>query len=315
MEQNHKMDISIVIPLFNETESLQELYKQIVETIQPLNLEFEIIFIDDGSTDDSFLFLKKIFQQNPSRIKVIQFRRNYGKSAALSVGFKKAKGSIIITMDADLQDDPKEIPNFLNALNSGYDVVSGWKYKRFDPITKTIPSKFFNYVTARTTGINIHDFNCGFKAYRKEVTENIKVYGELHRYLPVLAYWDGYKIGEIQVKHHPRKFGYSKFGIERFLHGFFDLLTVLFLIRYTKRPLHLFGIWGLLFVSIGSSITIHLSYLRLVYGSILGRIPLLIFAILAIIVGIQIISLGLLGEMIANITQQKYEYSIKEEIG
>ncbi|MBI5206422.1 MAG: glycosyltransferase, partial [Candidatus Firestonebacteria bacterium] len=189
-----------------------------------------------------------------------------------------------------------------------------WKYKRFDPVTKTIPSKFFNYITAFTTGIKIHDFNCGFKAYRKEVTEHIKVYGELHRYLPVLAYWHGYSIGEIKVTHHARKSGISKFGIERFFHGFFDLLTVLFLVKYIKRPLHLFGLWGFLLVSIGTAIGFYLVYLHILYDSILGKFPLLIFSILVIIVGIQLISIGLLGEMISNTLQQKDEYSIKQII-
>ncbi|MBI4650034.1 glycosyltransferase family 2 protein, partial [Candidatus Desantisbacteria bacterium] len=315
MEQSLTKDISIVIPLFNESASLTELYQKIIEVITPLNVEYEIIFVDDGSTDDSFQVLKKIYAQNPLKIKIIQFRKNYGKSAALSVGFKMALGKIIITMDADLQDDPYEIPNFLNAIKEGYDLVSGWKYKRYDPISKTIPSKFFNYVTSITTGIEIHDFNCGFKAYKKEVTDQISVYGELHRYLPVLAYWHGYKVGEIKIKHFARKFGYSKFGIDRFLHGFFDLLTVLFLVRYTKRPLHFFGIWGFILVTIGVAINGYLGYLRLVYGSIMGKIPLLSFAVLVIIVGIQFISLGLLGEMIANITQPKDEYSIKEIVG
>ncbi|MBI5418114.1 glycosyltransferase family 2 protein [Candidatus Poribacteria bacterium] len=312
MTLNFQKDISIVIPLFNEADSLKELHKEITAVINPLNLKYEIIFIDDGSNDNSLSVLQEIFKQNPSQIRIVQFRKNYGKSAALSVGFKLAYGEILITMDADLQDDPKEIPNFLKAIKEGNDLVSGWKYKRYDPITKTLPSKFFNYVTRLTTGIGIHDFNCGFKAYKKEVTDHIKVYGELHRYLPVLAYWHGFKIGEIKIQHHPRKFGYSKFGLERFFHGFFDLLTVLFLVRYTKKPLHLFGLWGLLMVIAGSGISIYLSYLRIVFGSILGKHPLLSYAILLIIVGIQLISIGLLGEMIANTSQHKDEYLIKQ---
>jgi len=303
--------ISIVIPLYNEVESLPELYQQIINVVRENKYNYEIIFVDDGSDDGSLDVIKKI-RKGDKNVKFISFRRNYGKSAALAVGFEHAKGDIIITMDADLQDDPREIPNLLKKLNEGFDLVSGWKKKRYDPISKTIPSRIFNFVVSTLTGIKIHDFNCGLKAYRKEVTQDIKVYGELHRYLPVLAHWAGYKIGEVVVQHHPRKYGKTKFGASRFIKGFLDLLTVMFTTRYFKRPLHLFGSVGIFIFALGFGITFYLSLLKLIENITLSNRPLFILGVMLTIVGIQFISIGLLGEMITRAYQHLETYSIKE---
>ncbi|CUS80111.1 Glycosyltransferase involved in cell wall bisynthesis [Candidatus Kryptonium thompsonii] len=309
--KSDKRLISIVIPLYNEVESLPELYSKIKEVVRANRYNYEIIFVDDGSTDGSLEILKQL-RQNDKNVKIISFRRNYGKSAALAVGFEHAKGDVIITMDADLQDDPHEIPNLLQKLDEGFDLVSGWKKKRYDPITKTIPSRIFNFVVSTLTGIKIHDFNCGLKAYRKTVAKDIKVYGELHRYLPVIAHWAGYKIGEVVVQHHPRKYGKTKFGVSRFLKGFLDLLTVMFTTRYFKRPLHLFGTLGLLIFILGFGITFYLSLLKIIENISLSNRPLFILGVMLTIVGIQFISIGLLGEMITKAYQHLETYSIKE---
>lgn len=242
------MDVSIIIPLLNEAESLHELAERIHAEATKMKWSYEMIFVDDGSTDGSFEVIKKIKEKNPS-VKAIRFRKNFGKSDALAQGFKIASGTYVITMDADLQDDPAEIPNLIHKLEEGYDLVSGWKKTRHDPIGKTIPSKFFNFITRLMTGIKLHDFNCGLKAYRHAVIKDVSLYGELHRYIPALAKWEGYsRITEIPVQHHPRKYGYSKFGLSRFIKGFLDLVTVLFLSRYVKRPLHFFGLIGMVFL-------------------------------------------------------------------
>jgi glycosyltransferase involved in cell wall biosynthesis len=306
------MDVSIVIPLYNEEESLRELVTQVTEILLQHKLDFEICFIDDGSTDASLQNLKHLHKQY-SQIKILSFRKNYGKSAALSEGFKLACGDIIITMDADLQDDPAEIPNIIDKINSGYDLVSGWKKKRHDPLGKTIPSKLFNFITSRLTGIKINDFNCGLKGYRKQVIKEIPVYGSLHRYLPVLAHWKGFIVGEIVVQHHPRKYGVTKYGLRRFFDGFFDLFTVLFLTRYRQKPLHLFGFLGLGSITLGFIISFYLSILWFM-GHGIGNRPLLFLGVLLIIVGMQSFSIGLIGEMITNIRGEEGAYSIKEKI-
>jgi glycosyltransferase involved in cell wall biosynthesis len=306
------MDLSIIIPLYNETDSLNELTKQIVDVLKDLNLSYEICFVDDGSTDDSLIRIKKLREQNHN-IKILSFRKNYGKSAALSEGFKMTSGDIIITIDADLQDDPWEIPNLIQKINNGFDLVSGWKKKRRDPITKTLPSKLFNFITARLTGIKIHDFNCGLKAYRKEVIKEIPVYGSLHRYLPVLAHWKGFAIGEIIVHHHARKYGVTKYGWRRFFDGFFDLFTVLFLTRYRQKPLHLFGFFGMTSFMAGFIISVYLTILWF-QGYGIGSRPLLFLGILLIIVGMQSFSIGLIGEMITNLKDEEGSYSIREKI-
>lgn len=312
-----KMDegLSILIPVLNEKENILELYSKLKSVLNNLNLGYEILFIDDGSTDNSSIILEELHNKD-EHVKVIQFRKNFGKATALSAGFKHAKGDIVITMDGDLQDDPEEIPNFINKINEGYDLVVGWKFQRKDPITKTLPSKIFNKLTASLTKVNIHDFNCGFKAYRKEVTKNIDIYGELHRYIPALAYWKGYRIGEIKVKHHARKHGKSKYGSSRLVKGFLDLLTVKFLMSFTKKPLHLFGTIGLLFLSFGFMTELYLMILHILFllGGPMGweirDRPLLLLGILLMVSGIQLISVGLIGEMIASKNQKDEEETI-----
>jgi len=306
------MNVSIVIPLFNEEESLNELYDEVVTVLKNENLSYEILFIDDGSKDNSLKVLKDLHSKDKN-IKIYSFQKNCGKSAALSQGFKIANGDIVITMDADLQDDPNEIPKLIDMINSGSDLVSGWKKKRNDPLSKTIPSKLFNFITSKLTGIKIHDFNCGLKAYRKKVIKEIPVYGELHRYLPVLAHWRGYEVGELVVMHHERKFGKTKFGARRFLSGFFDLFTVLFLTRYRQKPLHLFGFFGLLSFLGGFIISLYLTILWF-QGYGIGNRPLLFLGVLLIIVGMQSFSIGLIGEMITNSKDEDNLYSVKEII-
>ncbi len=252
--------LSVVIPLLNEEESIYPLAMEIKKSVKSLNIGLEVIFVDDGSSDNSLKNIRDICRQD-KRYRYISFRKNYGKSAALHVGFKEATGDVVITMDADLQDDPNEIPNLIKKLEEGYDVVSGWKKVRHDPFVKKQSSKFFNFITRMLSGINIHDFNCGLKAYRKEVVENIKVYGELHRYIPVLADWQGFKITEIPVKHHARRYGKTKFGISRFFKGFLDLITVIFATRYIKRPMHLFGFLGALSFVVGIFVNGYLTFL------------------------------------------------------
>jgi len=304
--------VSIVIPLFNEELSLRELYDGLRRNLNFTGGRYEIIFVDDGSTDASSRVLREL-RGRDGRVKIIRFRRNYGKSAALSVGFHHARGEYVVTMDADLQDDPSEIPRLISEIKKGYDLVSGWKKKRRDPITKTVPSRFFNFITSLLTGIRIHDFNCGLKAYRKEVVKEIKVYGELHRYIPVLAHWRGFSIGELVVQHHPRKYGKTKFGIGRFWKGFLDLLTALFTTRYFRRPLHLFGLWGIVLALAGIIIDAWLIVEWFMGLTALGNRPLFLVGIVFIIVGIQFVSIGLLGEMITKTEQTtEQEYSIRE---
>jgi glycosyltransferase involved in cell wall biosynthesis len=274
-------------------------------------MRYEILFVDDGSTDRSFNVLRDL-RRVDRHVRAIRFRRNYGKSAALAVGFDRALGSLVITMDADLQDDPAEIPALRRKMEEGYDLVSGWKRVRRDPLSKTIPSRLFNVVVRRMTGIRIHDFNCGLKAYRREVVKHIRVYGELHRFLPVLAHWEGYKVGELAVQHRPRKYGKTKFGAGRFWKGFLDLLTVLFTTRYLRRPLHLFGFWGILTALVGSAIVVWLTIEKIFLGASLSNRPLFLGGILLLIVGIQFVSIGLIGEMISRNQAASEEYQIRD---
>jgi glycosyltransferase involved in cell wall biosynthesis len=292
-------DISIVIPSFNEEGSLLILYNKLVEVLEGVGQDFEIIFVDDGSTDASLSIMNSISAED-GRVKILPFRTNRGKADALQQGFLKANGKIIITMDADLQDDPLEIPRFLEKIEEGYDLVSGWKYVRHDPISKTIPSKLFNYVTSCISGIRLHDFNCGFKAYGKEVLEEVRLYGDLHRYIPALAYQRGFKVTEITVQHHPRQFGKSKYGIERFTRGFFDLLTVVLLSRHFLSPMKMFGTGGLLAGSAGAGILCFLTLLQIRFGSILGHKPLSILGVLLLLLGVQLLSLGILAEIVSK---------------
>jgi glycosyltransferase involved in cell wall biosynthesis len=303
--------LSVIVPLLDEEESLKELYGQIVQSAATLGKPFEIIFVDDGSTDGSFSVLEELHKAD-RRVKAVRFRRNFGKSAALSVGFHEAQGDVVITMDADLQDDPNEIPSLIDKLEEGYDLVSGWKQRRHDPLSKTIPSRLANSVTAAMTGIPIHDMNCGLKAYRKEVVKSIKIYGELHRYIPALAHWAGFRVGEKVVQHHPRKFGRTKFGISRLSRGFLDLVTVLFTTRYIRRPLHLFGVWGILSFMIGVVIDGWLSVEWFLGKTSLSNRPLFLLGFLFIIIGAQFVSFGLLGEMINRQQRDETTYSIKE---
>lgn len=303
--------LSIIIPLFNEEESLQPLANEIRKAIKPVNIAYEVILVDDGSTDNSLKVIKDICKPD-KRFRYISFRKNYGKSAALKTGFKEANGDVVVTMDADLQDDPNEIPNLIKKLEEGYDLVSGWKRKRHDPFIKKSSSRFFNLVTRLMTGIKIHDFNCGLKAYRKDVTDNINVYGELHRYMPVLANWDGFKVSEVIVKHHPRRYGKTKYGISRFFKGFIDLITILFSTRYIKRPMHFFGFFGAFAFFVGIIVNGYLSYLWII-GEPLSNRPMLFLGILLIIVGVQFFSVGLLGEMLVHNSKSDKEYIIKDK--
>lgn len=300
--------ISIVIPMYNERDSVKPLYEQLISVLSKLE-NYEIIFIDDGSTDETIERIKEI---NDKNVRVIQFQRNFGKAAALSCGFSNAKGDIIITMDGDLQDDPKEIPRFLEELKK-YDMISGWKFERHDPINKIIPSKLFNWLSVKITGINIHDSNCGFKGYRSYVIKDINLYGELHRYIPALVHWKGYSIGEIKVVHHARIYGKSKYGVGRLIKGFLDLITVKFLMSYTNRPLHLFGSIGVISVFFGMVICFFLIY-EWLRGISIGDRPLLTFGILLIITGIQFVSLGLIGELITS-KQKNKDWTIKRKNG
>jgi len=294
--------LTVVIPLYNEEGSIPELYERLTEALLKLKTEYEIIFVDDGSSDSSFSKLREIHERD-NAVTVITLRRNVGKAWALSVGFNAASGDIVFTMDADLQDEPSEIPLFLKKLDEGYDLVSGWKKKRNDPFTKVIPSKIFNRVISLVTGIALHDFNCGFKAYKREVIDSISIYGELHRYIPVLAARLGFRCGEVVVKHNSRKFGSSKYGLERFTRGFLDMLTVVLLTRYRWKPLHFFGGIGLLVSGAGLVINLILlirHVLFLIYDVKVWELrdrPLLSLGVLLIIVGIQFISMGLLAEV------------------
>ncbi|MDA0745013.1 MAG: glycosyltransferase family 2 protein [bacterium] len=304
-------EVSIVIPLLNEAESLPPLMEKIQKTMDTCARSYEVVFVDDGSTDDSMQVLEKLNATHPE-VKVIQFRRNFGKAAGYAAAFQRVAGRFVITMDADLQDDPAEIPNLLAKIEEGYDLVSGWKRKRFDPMGKTIPSKFFNWVTGRLSGINIHDFNCGLKAYRREVVEDVKIYGELHRYIPVLAHMEGYRVGEIPVQHHPRQFGKTKYGWGRLLKGFLDLLTVMYLGRYMERPLHLFGSIGLVLAILGTTVNGYITVLWFRFGNIQNRHPLLFLGILLSVLGVQFVCTGLIADMITRGSRPHEKYNIKK---
>lgn len=307
-------DISVIIPVYNEVESLRPLYQSATSVLRGLGHSYELLFIDDGSTDGSFDLLAELHAQDPL-VQVIQFRRNFGKAAALSAGFAEARGDIVITMDADLQDDPQEIPRLLDKLAEGFDLVSGWKSPRRDPLTKTLPSWLFNWVTSMLSGIRLHDFNCGFKAYRREVVKEIHFYGELYRYIPVLAHWRGFQVTEVPVHHHHRRFGRSKFGTARFSRGFFDLITILYLTQYTRRPLHLFGWFGTLSFAAGVLINLYLTVLWFLGERPIGNRPLLTLGVLLMIIGIQFISFGLLAEMLISVSgKDVQDYSIKRRL-
>ena len=313
--------ISIVIPLFNEEESISELAQWIDKVLKKNNLSYEIIFIDDGSNDSSWSVIKNIKNDNPN-VYGIKFRRNYGKSAALNVGFSKVSGDVVITMDADLQDSPDEIPELYNLIiNDNYDLVSGWKKKRYDPITKTIPTKLFNWAARKASGINLNDFNCGLKAYNKNVVKSIEVYGEMHRYIPILAKWAGFKnIGEKVVEHQSRKYGVTKFGFERFINGFLDLLTVTFISRFGKKPMHIFGTLGTLMFILGLILFLYIGGTKLYY--IYNSLPAkniadqsaFFIALTTMVIGVQLFLSGFIAELISRNSPDRNNYQVDSEI-
>jgi len=304
------MKISVVIPVYNEVESVEQLYKELIKVLSSFD-SYQIIFVDDGSSDGSVNVIKKIVE-NDINTKIIQFHRNYGKSAALGEGFKNADGEYIVTMDADLQDDPKEVPNLIAKLEEGFDLVSGWKKDRKDPLSKKIPSKFFNFITRLFTGVKIHDFNCGLKIYRQSVVKTLEIYGGRHRYIPALAGYKNFKVTEIIVNHRPRLYGETKYGGSRMFHGFFDLISIVFLSKYTQSPLYFFGKIGLYTFLSGVGIEIYIIYLKYALDEPFAKhMALLMLGVLIIVIGIQFFSIGLVGEMIANSNQYK-ESRVKE---
>lgn len=316
------MQISVVIPLLNEDESLPELHDWIVRVMKEHNYSYEIIFIDDGSKDKSWQVIENLSAQNPN-VKAIKFRRNYGKSAALHVGFEATQGDVIITMDADLQDSPDEIPDLYKMIvQEGFDLVSGYKQKRHDPITKTIPTKLFNWATRKMSGIKLRDFNCGLKAYRKDVVKSIEVYGEMHRYIPVIAKWAGFgKIGEKVVMHRERKYGTTKFGLERFINGFLDLLTITFISKFGKRPMHLFGLLGTLMFMIGFVVAAWLGASKLYIEYHHQRAPLVttnpwfFIALTTMVLGTLLFLTGFVSELILRNSSVRNSYLLEKKVG
>ncbi len=307
------LDVSVLVPVLDEEGTVAKLSTEVAQVLEATGQSFEIIFIDDGSTDST---VEKVRQahHNDARVKLIRLRRNFGKAAALSAGFDVARGRILVTMDGDLQDDPQEIPRFLEKLDDGLDLVSGWKKERKDPISKRYPSLLFNWATRKLAQVDLHDFNCGFKAYRREVVEQISLYGELHRYIPVLASRKGFAIGEITVRHHPRRSGVSKYGWDRLYKGLLDLITVLFITKYTRRPLHLFGVIGLISMGLGFCINAYLA-VRWAMGESLSNRPLLLLGVMLMLLGIQVLTTGLIGEMITfKNFRSRDSYAVRERI-
>lgn len=307
------MQISVVVPLFNEEESLPELAAWIDRVMKANNFTYEVLLVDDGSKDKSWQVVERLATENPN-IRGIRFRRNYGKSAALQVGFSHAQGDVVITMDADLQDSPDEIPELYQMVSTSYDLVSGWKQKRYDPITKTVPTKLYNAATRAMTGIQLHDFNCGLKAYRNEVVKSVEVYGEMHRYIPVLAKQAGFsKIGEKVVVHQSRKYGVTKFGMERFLYGFLDLLSVYFMTRFSKRPMHIFGGFGVLSFFAGFVIVVYLTIAKFAFEQYrMTERPIFYLALLSIIIGVQLFLAGFLGELVSRSSSDRNQYDVSK---
>jgi glycosyltransferase involved in cell wall biosynthesis len=312
------MDLSIVIPLYNEDESLPELMAWIERVMTDNNYSYEVIMVDDGSTDNSWDVIQTLRNGNPN-LKGIKFQRNYGKSAALNEGFKAAQGDVVITMDADMQDSPDEVPGLRKMIvEDGYDMISGWKKVRYDnTFTKNIPSKFFNAAARRSSGIKLHDFNCGLKAYKKKVIKSIEVYGEMHRYIPVLAKWAGFrKIGEKVVEHRPRKFGVTKFGWERFVNGFLDLFSIMFVGKFGKRPMHFFGLWGSLVFAAGICIWIYLGIAKFAFKQYnMTDRPLFYIGLISLVIGTQLFLAGFIGELISRNSAERNTYLIEEKLG
>lgn len=312
------MDLSVIVPLFNEDESLPELTAWIERVMLANNFTYEVIMVDDGSNDNSWQVIESLHEKN-ERIRGIRFQRNYGKSAALNEGFKAAKGEVIITMDADMQDSPDEIPELRSMIiNDGFDMVSGWKKKRFDnKLTKNIPSKLFNAAASRSSGIQLHDFNCGLKAYKNKLVKSIEVYGEMHRYIPVLAKWAGFrKIGEKVVEHRARKYGVTKFGWSRFVNGFLDLASIMFMGKFGKRPMHIFGLLGSIVFFVGTLIWIWLFIAKIFFDKFnMTDRPLFFIGIISIVIGTQLFLTGFLGELIARNSNDRNTYLIEEKLG
>jgi glycosyltransferase involved in cell wall biosynthesis len=308
------IEVSVILPVLDEVESLGVLHRELTETLERLGRSYEILFIDDGSRDGSFQLIEKLTVEDP-RVRGFQLRRNFGKAAALAVGFQEAQGDIVVTLDADLQDDPAEIPKLLARLEDGFDLVSGWKRDRQDPRSKTWPSRVFNWVTGWLTGVRLHDFNSGFKIYRREVVQEIRLYGELHRFIPVLAAWRGFQVAEVPVHHRARRYGRSKFGSARLWRGFLDLLTVLFLTRYTRRPLHLFGGLGLIAWTVGFVVNAYLTGIWLSGSQPIGHRPLLAFGVLSMLVGVQFFAVGLLSELVLSYQTRTDDVSIRRRLG
>ncbi len=304
------MKLTIVVPCYNEAESLPELFEKLESVVASRGYDAEYIFVDDGSTDGTLEVLRDLARRS-DRVQVISFRRNYGKSAALNAAFRAAHGDVVVTMDADLQDDPEEIPNLIAELERGSDLVSGWKVDRKDPVTKTLPSRLFNRVTSAVSGIRLHDFNCGLKAYRREVVDALTLYGELHRFIPVLAAWEGFRVSEIGVRHHARKYGTSKFGAARFLNGFFDLITVMFVTRRALNPLHFFGRIAVVLFTLGAAPQVYFLF-RWLGGHGLRVRPIMLLGFVLIIVALQIASIGLLAELISARSAREARYVFRE---
>jgi glycosyltransferase involved in cell wall biosynthesis len=299
--------LSVVVPAKDEEESLPLLVARVIEVCASSGLVLsDIVLVDDGSRDQTWAVMTQLAQDNKT-VQAIRLRRNFGKATALMVGIGACAGDVIITMDADLQDDPDEIPRFIQTLDAGWDLVSGWKRDRHDPLSKTLPSRLFNMVTARISGVGLHDFNCGFKAYRREIFDSVELYGELHRYVPVLAHALGYRVAEIPVRHHARRFGKSKYGVARYLRGFLDLLTVVMITRYAYRPGHLFGGIGAFFLLGGGAALAYLTGLKVFTGASIGNRPLLLFGVMVVIIGIQLIMFGMLAELVISRTQRPVE--------
>lgn len=311
------MDISIVIPSYNEEESIKELHSWIVRVVKTNNYSYEIIFIDDGSSDNTWKVINELAAVD-TNVRGIKFRRNYGKSAALQTGFEKVIGDVVITMDSDLQDSPDEIPELYRMIkDDSYDIVSGWKKKRYDPISKTIPTRLYNWATRKMTGVRLHDMNCGLKAYKNAVVKSIEVYGEMHRYIPVIAKWAGFsKIGEKVVSHQKRKYGVTKFGMERFINGFLDLLSITFTSKFGKRPMHLFGLLGTLLFVIGFAIAFYLVFAKLFFLEYkMTERPLFYFGLLSMVIGSQLFIGGFIAEMISRNSSDRNVYQIEDVVG
>jgi glycosyltransferase involved in cell wall biosynthesis len=309
------MDLSVIIPVFNEAQTLRPLYEQLKAALDATASDYEIITIDDGSRDDSFAVLKDLHQQDPA-FRVIRFRRNYGQTAAFAAGFDLAQGDVVITMDADLQNDPADIPLLLDKMAEGYDVVSGWRVDRKDAfLTRRMPSMIANWLISTVTGVHLHDYGCSLKAYRREVVKGVQLYGELHRFIPALSSWMGVEVAEIPVRHHPRRFGSSKYGISRTIRVILDLITVRFLLSYSTRPIQIFGGLGVLSFGVGALLGVYLSFVKLALGQDIGSRPLLLLAVLLMLVGVQLVSMGLLGELVVRTyyeAQGKPIYTVRE---